>query len=86
MCRRSSSPSRLPETHVLVRELDVASLGAVYSAMQVERLSRSELDRLTRLIAEHNLPHTSMCADDVVEDVQARTFFECDLMGWRKMH
>lgn len=29
---------RLPETHVLVRDLEAESLGAVYAAMQVERM------------------------------------------------
>ncbi|MFL5803555.1 MAG: hypothetical protein ACJ8CR_17655 [Roseiflexaceae bacterium] len=77
--------ARLSETHALVRELDVESLGAVYAAMQVERLPRSELDRLTRIIADQGLPHTSMCAGDVIEDVQAGVFYECDLMGWREM-
>jgi len=70
---------------VLVRELEAESLGAVYAAMQVERLPRSEHERLARIVEEHSLPHTSMCAGDVVEDVQASTFYECDLMGWREM-
>ena len=70
---------------MLVRELEAESLGAVFAAMQVERLPRSERARLARIIADHSLPHTSMCAGDVVEDVQAGTFYECDLMGWREM-
>ena len=77
--------TRLPETHMLVREIEAERLGAVYAAMQVERLSHSELDRLRRIIADHNLPHTSMCAGDVVEDGQTGTFYECDLMGWREL-
>lgn len=77
--------ARLPETHMLVREIEAESLGTVYAAMQVERLSLEEFDQLARIVAEHGLPHTSMCAGDVVEDVQAATFYECDLMGWREM-
>ena len=68
-----------------MREFEAENLGAVYAAMQVEHLSHSEFDQLTRIIAEHGLPHTSMCAGDVVEDVQAGTFYECDLMGWREL-
>jgi hypothetical protein len=77
--------TRLHETHMLVREIEAESLGAVYAAMQVERLPRSDLDPLMRLIVDNDLPHTSMCAGDVVEDVQARAFYECELMGWREM-
>jgi hypothetical protein len=29
--------------------------------------------------------HTSMCAGDVVEDVAAGTFFECELFSWRQL-
>jgi len=78
--------ARLPETHMLVREFEAESLSAVYAAMQVERLPRSEHEQLTRIVEEHGLPHTSMCAGDVVEDLRASTFYECDLIGWRKMH
>lgn len=78
--------ARLPETHVLIRELNAESLGAVYVTMQVERLPRSEFERSNRLIVDHSLPHTFMCVDDVVEDVQARVFYECDRMSWREMH
>jgi len=77
--------ARLPETHVLVREFDAENPGAVYAAMQVERLPRSERERLARIIAEHGLPHTSMCASDVVEDVQVGRFYECDVIGWREL-
>ena len=77
--------ARLPETHVLVRELEAESLGAVFAAMQVERLPQSERKWLARIITEDGLPHTSMCAGDVVEDVQAGLFYECDLMGWQEM-
>ncbi len=77
--------ARLPETHMLVRELEAERLGAVFAAMQVERWSAREYEAFARIIADHDLPHTSMCAGDVVEDVRAGTFYECDLMGWREM-
>lgn len=77
--------ARLPETHVFVREIEAESLGAVYAMMQVERWTAQEYQALARLIADQGLPHTSMCAGDVVEDVQAEMFYECDLMGWREL-
>lgn len=75
--------TRLPETHVQVWELTAPSLGAVYHRMQVERW-----DRVTWAAVEERLVpdmHTSMCAGDVVEDVAAGTFFECELFGWRQL-
>ena len=73
----------LPETHVCVWELTAPSLDAVYHRMQVDGW-----DQTTWAIIDARLVpnmHTSMSDGDVVEDVAAGQFFECELRGWRQL-
>jgi hypothetical protein len=79
------SIARLPETHAAIWELEAPSLDAVYKRMQVDRLGDDER-AIEERIAELGLTHTSFSAGDVIEDVDAGGFWECELFtGWRKL-
>lgn len=76
---------RLPETHAAVWELEAPSLGAVYGRMQAGRMGDDEAE-IEEHLAELGLTHTSLSAGDVIEDVDASTFWECELFtGWRQL-
>lgn len=79
------SVAQLTNTHVLVREVEAERLEAAFSAMQIERWSHREYEAFARIIEEHDLTQTTMCAGDVIEDVDAGTWYECERFGWREM-
>lgn len=76
---------RLGETHILVRELEAPSLDAVYHRMQVETMKSQEFTAFSDEIQAKGLTHTSMSAGDVIEDINEGVFYECDVMGWRRL-
>jgi hypothetical protein len=79
------SIARLPETHAAVWELEAPSLDAVYKRMQAGRMGEDER-AIEERIAGLGLTHTSMSAGDVIEEVDAGDFWECELFtGWRKL-
>ncbi|HEU4325419.1 MAG TPA: hypothetical protein VFS21_19905 [Roseiflexaceae bacterium] len=79
------SIARLDETHALVYELKAPSLGAVYGRMQIEHAPEDVFEAIQRKIEELDLTHSTMTAGDVIQDVEARIYWECEIMGWRQL-
>ena len=77
--------AHLHETHICVRELDAASPDAIYHYMQTDRWPRRTAAAFNAKIFAQGLTHSSMCPGDVIEDVAAGRFYECDLRGWREL-
>ncbi|HEU4324773.1 MAG TPA: hypothetical protein VFS21_16635 [Roseiflexaceae bacterium] len=79
------SIARLDETHALVYELKAPSLGAVYGRMQIEHAPEHIFEAIQRKIEELDLTHSTMTAGDVIQDVEAGIYWECEIMGWRQL-
>lgn len=75
--------AQLAETHVLIGEIDAASLDQVYTRMQGEHRPRTEIQAFNEHLFHLGVTHTSMSPGDVIEDVATGTYYECEIIGWR---
>lgn len=74
----------LPNTHILVKEVEAESISDVFSLMQAEANPFGRPEESYAYIHGLGLNRTSMCNGDVVEDENGN-FHECMVVGWRKL-
>lgn len=77
--------SRLPTTHIMIRELDAPNLDTVFHQMQADHWLHNEIIAFGEEIDAKGLTHSSLSPGDIVEDIAEGRWFECDLMGWREL-
>lgn len=77
-CDLELVPSKLAQTHILIGEIETASLNDLYRRLQIETMRFNPF-----VILSKGVDHISLSIGDVVQ--VGDEFYECAYIGWRKI-